>query len=132
MVLHQECINGSRKLTIGGISRTAGFSIRYKVPGALALSIMLEALKRTISSAMGSVPKTTHKDFDVEDVLEKLNIDEKIALLSGTDFWHTASVPRLGVPAIRVSDGPNGVRGTKFFNGVPAACLPCGKHVIAC
>ncbi|WZH50141.1 glycoside hydrolase superfamily [Fusarium acuminatum] len=25
-----------------------------------------------------------------------------------------------------MSDGPNGVRGTKFFNSVPAACLPCG------
>lgn len=88
---------------------------------------MLDALRITISYAMDSEPKTTHKDFDVEDVLGKLNIDEKISLLSGTDFWHTASVPRLGVPAIRLSDGPNGVRGTKFFNGVPAACLPCGE-----
>ena len=25
-----------------------------------------------------------------------------------------------------MSDGPNGIRGTKFFNGVPAACFPCG------
>ena len=27
---------------------------------------------------------------------------------------------------MRTSDGPNGVRGTRFFNGTPAACLPCG------
>lgn len=26
---------------------------------------------------------------------------------------------------MRTSDGPNGVRGTRFFNGVPSACLPC-------
>lgn len=44
---------------------------------------------------------------------------------TGRDFWHTASVPRLGVPSIRTSDGPNGVRGTQSFNGTPAACLPC-------
>jgi beta-glucosidase len=25
-----------------------------------------------------------------------------------------------------MSDGPNGIRGTKFFDSVPAACLPCG------
>lgn len=25
-----------------------------------------------------------------------------------------------------MSDGPNGVRGTRFFNGVPTACIPCG------
>lgn len=25
-----------------------------------------------------------------------------------------------------MSDGPNGVRGTKYFDGTPAACFPCG------
>lgn len=30
------------------------------------------------------------------------------------------------MPSIRVSDGPNGIRGTKWFAGVRAACLPCG------
>ncbi|CAK4027760.1 glycoside hydrolase family 3 [Lecanosticta acicola] len=70
--------------------------------------------------------KASHQDFDVDETLEKLTLGEKISLLSGTDFWHLAGIPRLGIPAIRTSDGPNGVRGTKFFNGVPAACLPCG------
>lgn len=45
---------------------------------------------------------------------------------TGIDFWHTKSFPEHGVPSLRLSDGPNGVRGTKFFNGVPAACFPCG------
>ncbi|GLB03451.1 hypothetical protein AtubIFM57258_008031 [Aspergillus tubingensis] len=66
---------------------------------------------------------------DIDNILEQLTIDEKISLVSGTDFWHTASIPRLGIPAIRVSDGPNGVRGTKFFNGKPAACFPCGTAI---
>lgn len=44
----------------------------------------------------------------------------------GIDFWHTKAVPRLNVPSLRCSDGPNGVRGTRFFNGKPAACFPCG------
>ncbi|KAK9364648.1 glycoside hydrolase superfamily [Lipomyces kononenkoae] len=64
--------------------------------------------------------------IDVEDVLSQLTTFEKINLLSGIDFWHTYPVERLGVPSLRLSDGPNGVRGTRFFNGVPAACLPCG------
>ncbi|KAJ3030433.1 hypothetical protein HDV00_008885 [Rhizophlyctis rosea] len=64
-------------------------------------------------------------NFDVEDVLSKLTLAEKVSLLAGHDFWHTVPIPRLGVPSIRVSDGPNGIRGTKFFAGVPAAAIPC-------
>ncbi|KXG49810.1 Glycoside hydrolase, superfamily [Penicillium griseofulvum] len=63
--------------------------------------------------------------IDVEKAIEELTIGEKVALTSGRDFWHTEAIPRLNIPAIRMSDGPNGVRGTRFFNGIPAACFPC-------
>ncbi|THV49389.1 hypothetical protein BGAL_0197g00060 [Botrytis galanthina] len=69
--------------------------------------------------------------FDVEDVLSKLNNVEKVSLLAGTDWWHTAAIPKYNVPSIRVSDGPNGVRGTRFFNGTTAACFPCGTALAA-
>ncbi|TAQ86959.1 hypothetical protein B7494_g4714 [Chlorociboria aeruginascens] len=64
--------------------------------------------------------------FNVEDVLSKLSNGEKSALLSGIDFWHTYPIPEHNVPSIRLSDGPTGIRGTKWFAGVRAACLPCG------
>ncbi|KAG9252387.1 glycoside hydrolase superfamily [Emericellopsis atlantica] len=60
-----------------------------------------------------------------------VSLKEKINLLSGIDFWHTKAIPRLNIPSIRLSDGPNGVRGTRFFNGVPAACFPCGTGLAA-
>lgn len=44
----------------------------------------------------------------------------------GNDFWHTTPLPHHGIPSIRVSDGPNGVRGTKFFDSVLSSCLLCG------
>ncbi|KAL5592627.1 hypothetical protein FOBRF1_013653 [Fusarium oxysporum] len=65
------------------------------------------------------------------ELLQYLTTSEKISLLSGSDFWHTQSIPRLSIPKLRMSDGPNGVRGTKFFNSVPAACLPCGTGLAA-
>ncbi|PWY79113.1 beta-glucosidase J [Aspergillus heteromorphus CBS 117.55] len=63
--------------------------------------------------------------LDVDKTIEELTLGEKVALTAGVDFWHTASVERLNIPALRMSDGPNGVRGTRFFNGIPAACFPC-------
>ncbi|KAI6762252.1 hypothetical protein HG531_002805 [Fusarium graminearum] len=65
-------------------------------------------------------------ELPVDELLERLTADEKVALLAGMDFWHTTPLPHHGVPSIRVSDGPNGVRGTKFFDSVPSSCLPCG------
>lgn len=41
--------------------------------------------------------------IDPEAVLKELSSEEKIALLSGDDMWHTAPVKRLGVPRVRVS-----------------------------
>ncbi|KAJ5966584.1 hypothetical protein N7481_013298 [Penicillium waksmanii] len=63
--------------------------------------------------------------IDVEQAIEELTLGEKVALTAGRDFWHTVPIPRLNIPSLRMSDGPNGVRGTRFFNGIPAACFPC-------
>ena len=46
---------------------------------------------------------------DISEVVEQLTTDEAILLTAGVGFWHTHGVPRLGVPAIKVSDGPNGM-----------------------
>ncbi|KAI9924491.1 hypothetical protein ASPWEDRAFT_147070 [Aspergillus wentii DTO 134E9] len=63
--------------------------------------------------------------LDVEKTISELTVGEKVDLTAGVDFWHTAAVDRLNIPSLRMSDGPNGVRGTRFFNGIPAACFPC-------
>ncbi|KAK5199921.1 beta-glucosidase [Exophiala xenobiotica] len=69
--------------------------------------------------------------MDVEDILARLTIDEKVSLLSGVDFWHTSAVPRLNIPSLRMTDGPNGARGSRLFNGTRAACFPCGTGMAA-
>jgi beta-glucosidase len=56
-------------------------------------------------------------------IVDQLSTEEKVALLSGSDVWRTVPVERLGVPAIKVSDGPNGVRGDST-TGAKAVCLP--------
>jgi beta-glucosidase len=46
----------------------------------------------------------------VAELVAQLTLEEKAALTLGSDFWHTAGVERLGIPAIMVSDGPHGLR----------------------
>ncbi|RCK67058.1 putative beta-glucosidase I [Candida viswanathii] len=69
--------------------------------------------------------------FDVDKVFNELSLEDKIALTAGKDFWHTNAVPSQSIPSLRFSDGPNGIRGTKFFNSVPLACFPCGTGLAA-
>nr|WP_319473915.1 glycoside hydrolase family 3 C-terminal domain-containing protein [uncultured Cohaesibacter sp.] len=62
-----------------------------------------------------------------QDILHKMTSDEQASLLAGADFWTTHAVPRLDVPKIKVSDGPNGARGAGALGGeVTSNCFPCG------
>jgi beta-glucosidase len=65
---------------------------------------------------------------DVEALVDALTLDEKAALTTGADSWSTAGVPRLGIPKVWVTDGPNGARGrTMGAVGPTSACVPCGS-----
>ena len=48
--------------------------------------------------------------MDVKALVSQMTLEEKAGLLSGSDFWHTKAVERLGIPAVMVSDGPHGLR----------------------
>jgi len=61
----------------------------------------------------------------IDDILDRMTLEEQVSLLSGADFWTTVPVERLGIPKIKVTDGPNGARGAgSLVAGVSAACFP--------
>ncbi len=46
----------------------------------------------------------------IKELLKQLTVEEKAALVAGTDFVFTNAVPRLKIPSLRMSDGPHGLR----------------------
>src|SRR3954454_1881158 len=63
--------------------------------------------------------------------LAELTLEEKASLCLGSDFWHTAPVERLGIPAMTLSDGPHGLRRQPeggehvgVSGSLPATCFP--------
>jgi beta-glucosidase len=66
----------------------------------------------------------------IDSLIDRASVEELVALVAGTDFWHTAAIERLGIPAMRVSDGPVGARGTRF-DGEASICAPCSTLLAA-
>ena len=61
-----------------------------------------------------------------KEKLEQMTLEEKVSVLTGEDMWRTPPVKRLGISRLKTSDGPVGVRGGIFTDGVTAAALPTG------
>lgn len=45
----------------------------------------------------------------VNDICQRMTLDEKADMLSGVDDWHFKGVPRLGIPSVQVSDCGHGI-----------------------
>ena len=69
----------------------------------------------------------------IKDLIAKMTLEEKAAMCSGADFWHTESCERLEIPASMVSDGPHGLRKQDdkadhlgVNESIKAVCFPAG------
>ena len=69
--------------------------------------------------------------MEIEKILSKMTLEDKIALCSGASFWETKAYEKYGIPALFMCDGPHGLR--KQENGAdmlgvnnsrPATCFP--------
>lgn len=68
---------------------------------------------------------------EISEIISKMTLEEKAGLCSGSDFWHTQSVERLGIPRVMMSDGPHGLRKQEgagdhlgLTESIKAVCFP--------
>lgn len=74
--------------------------------------------------------------LDIDHLLTELTLAEKASLTSGSSFWYSAPVDRLGIPRIMVSDGPHGLRAQPGLGdhvgaggSLPATCFPTASAI---
>ena len=68
---------------------------------------------------------------DLHRLAASLPLADKVALLTGESAWRLRAVPRAGLRAIAMSDGPGGVRGTGETPGETSVLFPAPSAVSA-
>ncbi|MBU6376558.1 MAG: hypothetical protein KGQ59_11220, partial [Bdellovibrionales bacterium] len=76
------------------------------IPTLFIFLVVAEPTKQTHAAKKDSVSSCEQKALQI---VKKMTLDEKIVLTSGVEIYKTTGVPRLGVPALDMTDGPSGV-----------------------
>ncbi len=99
---------------------------RFTLSGCLLVVVCLFASLAYVrhveaqSSDAAAVKWPGETDPRVEKILKQMTLEEKIDYIGGVDNMYVRAMPRLGLPAFKMSDGPLGVRGTGTSTAYPA------------
>jgi beta-glucosidase len=90
--------------------------------GIAAYSFAERPTVAQISSASDSPDINRRMDA----ILDRMSLEQKIDMIGGVDGFYIRAYPSLDLPALRMADGPMGVR-----NGGPATAMPGGINLAA-
>src|SRR3989440_5241010 len=105
------------------------FSAMRKLFYAIAaFAVLVHGFVGTPAQTSPSRPAQTPSDVErrVESILKQMTLEEKIDMLGGVDGFFIRGLPRLGLPRLKMADGPMGVR-----NFGPATAMAAGIGLAA-
>src|ERR1700676_1485850 len=86
--------------------------------GRLAVAIVLLSFVQCVIAQ--STPSKVEVEKRVDSVLSKMTLAEKFEIIGGINDFYTRPLPRLGIPSLRMSDGPLGVHDYGLTTAYPA------------
>ncbi|GAC1625478.1 MAG: glycoside hydrolase family 3 C-terminal domain-containing protein [Candidatus Acidiferrum sp.] len=94
--------------------------LRYRLILRAALTVLaaLGATEWSEAQSVHAPPAEVEKR--VEALLSKMTVEEKVTLIGGVNDFYIRALPRLGLPALRMSDGPLGVHDYGETTAYPA------------
>ncbi|MGA8490626.1 MAG: glycoside hydrolase family 3 C-terminal domain-containing protein [Terriglobales bacterium] len=120
------------------INRNAPRGILMLVLTILVAGVAVVHSQDVPSDAPYKNPKLTVEQR-VQDLLGRMTLEEKASMLSGANWMESVAIPRLGIPSIKMADGPMGIRSwagpSKITKTVPhpfsSTAFPAGIAVAA-
>src|SRR5580698_294026 len=85
--------------------------------GLLVALVLLSLGQFTIAQAP---PSKADVEKRVNSILSQMTLEEKIEIIGGIDDFYTRPIARLGIPALKMSDGPMGVHDYGLTTAYPA------------
>ncbi len=110
--------SGTQELTHPELPRRARF--RRFCPALIVLCFIAHTFSLVARAATPEVERR------VESILNRMTLEEKIDMLGGVDGFFIRGFPRLGLPRLKMADGPIGVR-----NEGPATTMAGGIALAA-
>jgi beta-glucosidase len=103
-----------------------GKSSNLRFQSRVCLLLAFVSLCVSCSLVAAADRRASDLDAQVQSILVRLSLQEKIDLLGGVDGFFTRDLPDVGLPRMKMADGPMGVR-----NFGPATAMPAGINLAA-